>query len=83
MDLTKVNVVAYRTICIVICIFLLGGGGIMLFDHSYIKGGIVVVTAIIIVLLFFSKPSLKSWTAVVLTFMLSLYFIGLAGHISL
>jgi hypothetical protein len=83
MNLTKVNTAAYRTICIVIGIFLLGGGGIMLFDHSYVKGGIGVVTAIIIVLLFFGKPSLKSWTAVVLTFMLSLYFIGLAGHISL
>ncbi|MDR6945059.1 hypothetical protein [Mucilaginibacter pocheonensis] len=82
MNITKVNTITYRAICIVICLFLLiGGGGMLFINHSYIKGRIGLATAIIIGLLLFNEPSLKSWTAVILTFMLSLYLIGLSGHI--
>jgi hypothetical protein len=77
MNLAKVNVIAYRFTCIVICLFLVIGGLGMLDNHYPVKATIGFVTAIIIGFLAFRKPSPVLWGSVVFILLFAMFFVGL------
>jgi hypothetical protein len=77
MNLAKVNIIAYRFTCIVICLFLIIGGLGMLDSHSPVKAVIGFATAIIIGFLAFRKPSPVLWVSVVFILVFAMFFVGL------
>jgi hypothetical protein len=58
MNTAKINIIVYRVVRSIICVFLLLGGIGMLLKASYLKGGIGVIGAIIIAWRLFKSLSM-------------------------
>jgi|GEM_PF-2619590 len=76
MTLAKFNVIAYRTVGIIIVIYLLLGGiGVALNGH-YKSGCVGIVTALIIIRLLFKSPSLLFWLLMIILLFLAMFLVG-------
>ena len=80
MNLNQINTQAFRTICTLVCAFLLLGSYGMVTKHLYYKGIIGFITAPIIVWIAFMPASYKSWALLIFVFLLAMYIIGATGN---
>lgn len=81
MNLSLIHLVLYRTIGIIICLFLLLGALGMVCNQFYLKGIIGILAAIIIGFSLRNAPSIKSWTQVLIFFLIALYIVGISDKL--
>jgi uncharacterized MnhB-related membrane protein len=77
MNLTKINLYLYRTIGILIVIFLLLGSIGIILNRLYLKGAIGLSAAIIISWFLFKAPSMRLWGIILGVLLASMFFVGL------
>ena len=87
MNLTKLNLIAYRIVGIAIALFLVVGSVGIIVNRLYLRGIIGLIAAGIITWMMFRTPSIKSWGVILGTLLISMYLIGVInsyeinGHI--
>lgn len=80
MNIYKLGNIAYKVLCVLICIaFLLFGLG-ALKNHIYILGVSVLLLSFFIPFKFYKEPSRKNFWYIVLIVFSALYFIGKATN---
>ena len=80
MDTGKINIIAFRTVCIIICAFLVLGGVGACVNHQYMKGGVGFLVTPIIIFVGLKPASLKTWAIVIAIFAVAMYFVGAIGN---
>ena len=76
MTLSKFNIIAYRTVAILIVTYLLLGGiGVALNGH-YKSGCVGIITGFIIIRLLFKSPSLLLWVLIFALLLLAMFLVG-------
>ena len=60
MNLTRINSICYKAVCLVSCITAIAFGIQILFDHLLVKGFFGLVSAAIFALLLFQRPSIRT-----------------------
>jgi hypothetical protein len=80
MTATKLNLIAYKTICIAICIFMTLGSWGLLSKGSSAKASVGVITALVIFVLALRKPSIAYWATVIVLFVVAMFIVGLIAN---
>jgi hypothetical protein len=80
MDFEKFNTIAYRIVCILICLFLIIGGIGACINHQYIKGVVGFVVTPIVIFIGTRQASLTNWVILVTIFLVTMYFVGAIGN---
>ncbi len=80
MDADKINTIAFRTVSIIICAFLVIGGIGACVNHQYIKGGVGFLVTPIIIFVGLKPASIKTWAIVIAIFAVAMYFVGAVGN---
>jgi len=65
MDLARINIIAYKTAC-VLCFLASGFFGVKIIcDLLFVKGLFSLFAAVVFALFFFQKPSWRTWLQVI------------------
>jgi hypothetical protein len=76
ISITRINIIAYNTVCITSCIILLMLGVKIIFDNLFVKGMLALVSSGIFCLLLLQKPSFKSWLQMIVVIVIAVLIIG-------
>ncbi len=80
MDFDKINNLALKITGSIIAVFLFIGGVGACVNHLYLKGAVGILVAPIIAFLAFRPASLKTWGLLIVTFFVTMYFVGVIGN---
>lgn len=76
MSSSKINTYAFKTTCILICVFmLLASAGMFLQDRQQ-KGVIALVTACIVAIIAFRRPLAIWWITAIIVLLASAFIVG-------
>ena len=64
MDFTRINIIAYKTVCAICCLTAAIIGLKILSDLLFVKGLFALFAAAMFGLLFFQKPLFRTWLQV-------------------
>ncbi|BAU52731.1 hypothetical protein [Mucilaginibacter gotjawali] len=76
MNLAKINLIAYKAVCIICCAAFLFIGLKILSDNLYVKGMVSLICAAIFSLIMFQKPALRTWLQVIAVIITGVMIIG-------
>lgn len=76
MNTYKLNLYAYRTIGILICLFLMIGAWGMLDKHEYNKGYLGIIAGVMIAVLQFKRPSSVTWILLIIILLAAMFGVG-------
>ncbi|MDR3695291.1 hypothetical protein [Mucilaginibacter sp.] len=76
MNLTKINLIAYKTVCIIFCGAFFVIGLKILSDNLYVKGMVFLLSSAIFSLMMFQKPALRTWAQVIALTIVAVMIIG-------
>jgi hypothetical protein len=76
----KLNTIAFRIVCIIICAFLIIGGVGACINHQYMKGGVGFLVTPIIIFIGLKPASIKTWGLMIAVFAVTMYFVGAIGN---
>jgi hypothetical protein len=76
MNISKLNIYAYRTIGLLICLFLMTGAWGMLDKHENNKAYVGIIACILIAALQFRRPSLISWALLIVILLTAMFVVG-------
>lgn len=77
MNTYKINQIAFKTVNVIILIFLTLGALGMLLNHQYIKGLIGFSAAILVSITMLKKPTLAMWFSMIGILLLGMYIVGM------
>jgi hypothetical protein len=80
MNPDKLNLLAFRIVGIIICVFLLIGGVGACINHQYMKGAVGFLALPVIIFIGLKPASLKTWGLMVLVFVVTMLFVGTIGN---
>jgi len=76
MNLSKINLIAYKTVCIICCAAFFIIGLKILSDNLYIKGMLSLICSAIFSLIMFQKPAMRTWLQVIAVIVIAVMIIG-------
>ena len=76
----KLNTLAFRIVCVLICVFLIIGSAGACINHQYMKGAVGLIVTPIIIFIGYKPASLKTWGLMVAIFFVTMYFVGAIGN---
>ena len=76
MNLAKINLIAYKTICIICCAVFFIIGLKILTDGLYVKGMLSLISSTIFSLIMFQKPAFRTWLQVIIVIIIAVMIIG-------
>ncbi|HEY8783104.1 MAG TPA: hypothetical protein VIM16_15875 [Mucilaginibacter sp.] len=76
MNITRINIIAHKTICIICFVALFFIGVKILSDNLYVKGVFSMTCSGIFILLLLQKPSLRTWLQIVAVIVIAVMIIG-------
>jgi hypothetical protein len=80
MNADKLNLLAFRIVGVLICVFLLVGGVGACINHQYMKGVVGFLAMPVIIFIGLKPASLKTWGLMLLVFVVTMYFVGAIGN---
>ena len=80
MNTDKLNLLGFRIVGVLICVFLLIGGVGACINHQYMKGIVGFLALPIIIFIGLKPASLKTWGLMLLVFVVTMLFVGTIGN---
>jgi len=76
MNLAKINLIAYKTVCITCCAAFFIIGLKILLDNLYVKGMLSLISSAIFSLLMFQRPAIRTWLQIIAVIIVAVMIIG-------